>query len=463
MYTGISKGSYPLNIYRRRVIAFITISIVGLSLGCSFLTNTSVSITPIAQPEETATQIIIATPSQTREPSDLPATDTDTPDYFSKPYPLSDNDFIIPLTVRHVTDESAILFFELSNPQTGLLVYRSTTAGINFDGEVPIIGGETRHMISIEGLSPGVGYQAMVLVDHGGGDFRQPAFAQKEWGMVNFDTISNQGSFRVGVLGDASFGDEATYSLIGLMASQDLDFVIHTGDVVYETDDSNLLNSYLLKFFEPFSPLLHQMPVYTVLGNHDYDVALSWQGAPFYDYAFPPFPDPTFSYPGSRRANQYYAFAYRDIQFLMLDSQVLFGVEGKAEQDRWLEERLMDPKYRFTIPIFHVAPYSSSSVHPDDSLAVRYSWVPLFETAKVPISFSGHFHAYERLSANNITYIVTGGGSSTLYAQGNLLPESRIYAPLTHFVLMEVFEDNIKISAITKDGETIDQATIPLE
>ena len=102
-------------------------------------------------------------------------------------------------------------------------------------------------------------------------------------------------------------------------------------------------------------------------------------------------------------------------------------------------------------------------MHPDDSLPVRYSWVPLFEAANVPISFSGHFHNYERLVVNGVTYIVTGGGSSTLYALGDLLPESRIYAPITHFVLMEIFDDRIEISAITKDGETIDQATIPLK
>jgi 3',5'-cyclic AMP phosphodiesterase CpdA len=370
---------------------------------------------------------------------------------------------VIPLVIKHVTDVSAIFFFELRLPQECVLVYRSVTPGIESHGFITIAAGETRHMITIEGLTPGVRYQTMVLVDHGRGDLQQPGFAGKEWGMVSFNTESDRKPIRVGVLGDASFGDEATYSLIDLMASQDLDFIIHTGDVVYETNGSDLFHSYMLKFFEPFSSLLHQLPVYTVLGNHDYDAVLMWQGAPFYDYAFPAFPDTDFNYPMSRRANQYYAFSYRDVQFLMLDSQVFFGVEGRADQDTWLKKRLADTRFRFTIPIFHVAPFSSCAVHPDDSLPVRYSWVPLFESVKIPISFSGHFHAYERLQVNGVTYVVTGGGSSTLYAQGDLLPESLIYAPLTHFVLMEIFEDRIQISAITKDGERFDQATIPLK
>ena len=452
-----------MSINKKSVIFFIIHLITIILLGCNTFTVIGTSIALDTQPATTPTPLSAAIPSSTQDQSILPATIPPTPEYFSKSYPLSDNDFVIPLTVRHVTDVSATLFFELRNPQKCVLVYRSTNPDISSQGELSIPVGEPRHTVTIEGLSPGVHYQTMILVGNGEEDFRQPGFAKEEWGIVSFNTVSGEGSFRVGLLGDASFGDEATYSLIALMTSQDLDFVIHTGDVVYETDGTDPLNSYLLKFFEPFSSLLHSAPVYTVLGNHDYDAVLSWQGAPFYDYAFPPFSDPGFNYPKSRRANQYYAFAYRDIQFLMLDSQVFFGVEGRADQDGWLKERLMDPRYRFTIPVFHVAPYSSSVVHPDDSLPVRYSWVPLFEAANVPISFSGHFHHYERLVVNGMTYIVTGGGSSTLYAQGNLLPESHIYAPRTHFVLMDIFEDRIDLRAITKDGETIDQATILLK
>ena len=431
--------------------------------GCSLNFDKSNSTVLDTQPASTPTQLIVITPSPSQDQSVSTEIISATPDYFSRVYPLSDNEFVIPLTVRHVTDNSAIVFYELRKPQKGMLVYRSVSPETSSQGEIAIPSGETRNMITIDGLSPGIAYQAMMLVDHGEEDLRQPKFVEKEWGKVNFRTDSEQESLRVGILGDASFGDEATYSLITTMASNDLDFIIHTGDVVYETDVTDPLRSYILNYFEPFSPLLHQGPVYTVLGNHDYDAAVNWQGAPFYDYAFPPFPDPNINYPASRRANQYYAFSYRDIQFLMLDSQVFFGVDGRSDQDSWLKERLEDPKYRITIPVFHVAPYSSSIVHPDDSLPVRYSWVPLFEAANVPISFSGHFHNYERLAVNGVTYIVTGGGSSTLYALGDLLPESRIYAPITHFVLMEIFDGRIEINAITKDGETIDQTTISLK
>ena len=146
----------------------------------------------------------------------------------------------------------------------------------------------------------------------------------------------------------------------------------------------------------------------------------------------------------------------------MLDTHVFAGGIGRVIQDYWMTERLQDPNFRITIPIFHVAPYSSSVVHPDDGLPVRYSWNWRFEQANVPIVLSGHYHHYERLIKKGITYIVSGGGSSTLYVQGDSLPESNVYARKSHFVILEIFSDQINLNAISSDGEIIDSATISL-
>ncbi|MEW5871063.1 MAG: metallophosphoesterase [Chloroflexota bacterium] len=450
----------------------LALALAGLlvaQLACS-LGETTTPATLAAQssapPASTATvpapaQTDTPAPTHTNTPT-LTHTNTPAPDYFTPEYPLSPISYVIPLTVRHVTENSATLFFELSQPVEGRLVYRSSDPGAPQQGELALAPGETRQMFTLEGLAPGAAYQVRVLLGEGPETFQQPGFTGQAWDPVGLRTASNEPPLRVGVLGDASFGDQATQQLVALMSGYDLDFVIHTGDVVYETDGSDLERSYTLKFFEPFAPLLHHMPVYTVLGNHDYDKVLRWQGAPFYDYAFPAFPDPAFSYPPDRRANQYYAFTYQGVQFLMLDSQVFYGVEGRDGQKEWLMQRLQDPRFRLTIPVFHVAPYSSSVVHPDDGRPMRLTWGPLFEAAGVRLSFSGHFHHYERLFANGVTYIVSGGGSSTLYAQGQSLPESQIYLRRTHFVLMEIYADRIQLSAISKEGETLDQAVISL-
>ncbi len=425
-----------------------------------------------ATPVTTSTPIlekVVVQTTPTLAPATATSTDTPqpvitlepTPDRFTQQYPLSANQFVIPLTVRHITQDSAILFFELKDPQEGRLVYRTKETKIQ--GEIAFQADQARHLLEVKGLLPGIEYEIMIILESSESGFEQPAFVDQAWEAVTFRTDNNHWPLRVGVLGDASFGDEATVALVALMSQQNLDFVIHTGDVVYEADSSDIFNSYLFKFFQPFSPLLHRGPIYTVLGNHDYDLSVRWNGAPFYDYAFPSFQIGIQNKETNLRSNQYYAFAYRDIQFLMLDTHVFAGGEGRAEQDAWLQERLADPSYRFSIPVFHVAPYSSSIVHPDDGLPVRYSWNWQFEAANVPLALSGHFHHYERIIANGITYIVTGGGSSTLYAQGDLLPESQIYVRKTHFVLLEIYEEFIDLTAIGLGGEIIDQAKIPLE
>jgi len=449
------------------IAIFFSATIFALA-ACSPSTPPLVSSKETSQPTKTiapteTASLITTVPTEMVPPSPIePPTPTltPTPDYFAQAFSSGTNEYGMPLTVRHTTEETATFFFELRSPTEGKLVYRNMETQIQ--GEIPLALGESRQMITVDDLTPGTRYEAQILLGNEQVGFHLPVFAGEEWGVIKFRSLPDQWPIRVGVLGDAGFGDEGTQALVELIAAQELDFVIITGDVIYESDPSDVFNSYLQKFFLPFAPLLHQGPIYTILGNHDYDSEVRWEGVPFYDYAFPPFPNSDINYPASRRNNQYYAFAYQDIQFLMLDTHVFAGAAGRAEQDSWLEERLADPRFRTTIPVFHVAPFSSSVVHPEDGLPIRYSWNWRFEEANVPLTLSGHFHDYERLSSNGITYIISGGGSSTLYAQGQLLPESQRFARKTHYVLLEIYQDHIDLTAISADGEVIDQAYISL-
>ncbi len=410
------------------------------------------AISPVAPSASLTPLPLTAAPEATATPIPLIAVDL----------PLSDLSYAIPLTVRHVTNSSATLFFELEAPSVGrMLVQPEDGAAVAI--ELPIDPSSLRWLWTVEGLTPANRYRVVVALEPAGEPAQQPRFRSREWGPVTFRTAPDSGVVRIGVIGDASFGDLATFDLVRQMAASDLDFVLHAGDVVDETEvGGDPFDSYAEKFFAPFEPLLTQMPVYTIPGNHDYDTDIRFRGAPFYDHVFPPFPDLSFPGQEERERNQYYAFARSGFQFVMLDSQVFFGVDGLEEQTGWLKERLSDPRFKATIPVVHVAPFSSSSVHPTNSLPVRRGWVPLFAAARVPLVFSGHFHQYERLAAHGITYIVTGGGSSTLYAPGEWLPESLRFARSTHFVLMELDGDRIRLKAIALGGEILDQTEIVL-
>lgn len=402
--------------------------------------------------------LLAVTPSPTAVPTALP----------TPPIQLADAPaevaYTLPLTVQHVTEDAATLFFELETAAEGVLLYWPAGDSTQ-QNRIDLAAGSARQQITLQGLLPDVEYEALAVLgpDPQSGLFRQVLYSGQIWDPVRFHTVSTQQPLRIGVLGDSGFGEQVTYDLVREMAAYNLDFVIHTGDVVYKVyDNASPYEAFMLKYYQPFAPLLREMPVYPVVGNHDIELATEIEGTPFYYLAFPPFPDPRFAPSDRRGLNKWYAFAYGDIQFLMLDTQTFFGEGGWNAQNEWLTERLADTRFRHTIPVFHVAAYAAG-LHPRDGLPVQELWVPQFEAANVPLVLSGHDHNYERFQINGITYVVSGGGSTALYAQSEAPEGLQVFAQCTHFTLLEIYTDRIDVQAIALGGEVLDQATIPLQ
>jgi predicted phosphodiesterase len=420
--------------------------------------------TPV-RPEVPPTLPPTETPAQT-SPSTLAPTITAQPTVTPPPTPvpfdqnLSEIGYILPLTVQHNSETRATLLFELDTPTPGVL--------LAWTGEEPqtiivLDGGQSRYQITLDDLLPGTTYQAVVGLSTDSGFFQQPNFLGGEWGPVQFRTPSGETPIRFGVIGDSGFGEANTLRLTEQMAAQDLDFVVHVGDVVYlMSQNASPVEAFALKYYATFSPLLHLMPVYPVVGNHDVQADTRWQGSPFYYYAFPAFPSPGFEPSTFEERSQWYAFSYGEFQFLMLDSQTFFSEPGRSEQQAWLEARLADTRFKYTIPVFHVPPYSSGPHH-GDGLPVAQSWASLFDPAKVPLVFSGHEHVFEHLLVNGIDYFISGGGSSALYDQETSHPDSLNFASRMNFLVVTIYADQIEVQAFGLDGEIFDTVVITLE
>lgn len=378
--------------------------------------------------------------------------------------PLSETSYLIPLTIRHAGETSVVLTFALDGPVEGVLFVRRARESRGPMQTIPFFNEIGHRSITIENLIPETEYEAVIGLLDEEGDYVQPAFLGSAWGPIRFRTQSTGGPLRVGVIGDSGFGEQVTLDLVNRMAEMKLDFVIHTGDLVYRgADNTDPAEAFALKFYRPFSPILHEMPVYAVPGNHEYENAVRWQEAPFYYYAFPSFTDPRFENEIGSSIGQFYAVAYREIQFLLLDSEAFYGVAGREDQDDWLWEHLVDKRFAYSIPIFHIPPFTSSEVHPEDSSAPHRFWHPLFAGARVPLVLTGHNHHYERLQADGVTYIVSGGGSAALYPAKEIIPQSELFSARSHFVLLEIYSDRIEISAIDRDGEVFDRSVVPLD
>lgn len=79
----------------------------------------------------------------------------------------------------------------------------------------------------------------------------------------------------------------------------------------------------------------------------------------------------------------------------------------------------------------------------------------MFERNHVDIVFNGHDHNYERSIINGVTYIVTGGGGSSLYDNGQ--SPWTIYSEKTHhFCFLTANETTLTFEAIKPDGLVFD-------
>ncbi len=422
---------------------------------------------PIPSATVTSTQVSTSThtqpPSLTSEPTTTKTprpTSTSLPpvEFVDQP---ADSAYQVPLTVQKLTPFEATVHFELDKPSSGWLLYRPDQQDFAGWWALSLAEDETIHQVPLVGLTPGSSYSVQVGLGDDLESLRAPRLLGADWGPINFEAPSiGELNLRFGVIGDSGFGDDQTRQLAQRMMSYDLDFVLHTGDTVYKAfEQSGPAEAFATKYFEAFGPLLHEAPIYPVLGNHDYDQAAQSNGEPYFLRAFPLLTD--LSVPDSAHGT-WYAFERAGIQFIMLDSQAFQGAGGRAEQTAWLEERLSDPSVSFSIPVFHTPPYTSG-LHQNDGQALRTDWNPLFEAADTPLVISGHDHNYERIVRNGVTYVVSGGGSPVLYRETERVDGSQAFHRKMHFVLVEINPDNIELTVIDINGNELDRATIPIQ
>lgn len=362
--------------------------------------------------------------------------------------------FFIPPTTLHVTENSAMLYFRLSAYTDDVEVI-ITQDGIEVE-RVPVDATkQLRQLVTIENLDKSTIYQAEILV---GGQSPSLVGQGEAWGSISFRTQPYEWPIRFAALGDSGFGDAVTLRLAEHIAQADIDFFIHLGDVVYNSDENNndLWLNWALKYYGPFRNVLCQTPHYVAVGNHDREGTTLLDGQSFIYWAFPPY-NADEAFEGRR---QWSSFVVNDVQFLSLDSQVFYTDPGRAEQNQWLDERLADTKFRTTIPFFHIPLWTSSSVHREDGLPVEGDWYRRFTNAsnQIGLVMAAHAHLYERLFLDGVHYITSGGGSQSIYAIGEKVAWSQKALSLAHYLLVEIHQDKIIVMAYDVNHTLLDRA-----
>jgi predicted phosphodiesterase len=248
----------------------------------------------------------------------------------------------------------------------------------------------------------------------------------------------NDTPFKFAVFGDSGSGKLPQYLVAQQVERQGIDFILHTGDVVYpKGEDKN----YPAQFYLPYKSLIARVPLFPAMGNHDIKTA---NGQPWLN---------NFVLPGEER---FYSFSYGNAFFVALDSDYI-----NLNSARWLEAQLTRTDKPWKFIFFHKPPFSNHKKRYGSADAIRL-WLPLFERYKVAVVFSGHDHMYTRFEpTNGVHYIVEGLGGSSFqkinpHAKGVVFTNNTEHG----FGLVEVAGDKLSFQHITANGTVLDGFTL---
>lgn len=247
-------------------------------------------------------------------------------------------------------------------------------------------------------------------------------------------------STRFAVLGDTGTGDkhqrDVAAKLVESRAVFPFDFAIMLGDNLYGDEDAE---DYRKKFEIPYAPLLKDgVRFYASLGNHD-EV-----NQRFYE-------------PFNMKGERYYTFTEGPIRFFALDSNYM-----DPEQVAWFERELRNSRDRWKITFFHHPPYSPGAKHGSEE-DLRQLIEPLMVKYGVDVVFTGHEHFYARLMPQNGIYYFIAGASAKL-RRGDIQPSpltARGYDQGRSFMLIEIWEDNLRFQTIADTGKRVDAGILP--
>ncbi len=267
------------------------------------------------------------------------------------------------------------------------------------------------------------------------------------------NAVMGEGSFRAGpapgetkvrfaVFGDTRTNHQVHRAVIEPLARENLDFYLHTGDMVERGGRDDLW----ITFFQIERPLMMKTPIFPSIGNHD----LGNRG--YYVHQF--FLD---------RWNEekiYYAYDWGNVRLIALDLAIV--CERLCAQYKFVERKLAEGAKNGMIMILfmHNPPYSSGA-HGSD-LQLQPVIKELAKTYGVELVVTGHDHDYERSkSIDGTTYIVSGSAGAPIHP---IRPQSFTAAARTepHYVLVDVDGDALSIRAVNLKNEVFDHVAIPL-
>ena len=360
--------------------------------------------------------------------------------------------FLIKPYLQHSTQTEMSLLWETTHAASSQVEFgkaRFDTGKAIFDQVVSDGAFKQMHEVTLQSLDPETNYFYRVTSVTEAGDTIRTA-------VLPFKTAVREDSpFAFTIFSDSQNNPDVWKKITTLALEERPNFAIHSGDLVglgYRKGE------WIDEFFAPSYPFMKQIPIYSILGNHEHDAA--------YYYQYLKNPDP----------EHYYSFKYGNAEFFMIDTDQ-YQSPGTPLY-RWLEKALATSGATWKFVVQHHPPYSSEeNDYGDTNLELsRYGdeeaklLVPLYEKYGVDMVFSGHLHMYERtwpileekvVEKNGVIYLILGGSGGGLEkASPNRTWFTLKVRTLHHYGYIAINGNQLHYQAIDQEGNLFDQFTL---
>ncbi|MCU1278149.1 MAG: metallophosphoesterase [bacterium] len=241
---------------------------------------------------------------------------------------------------------------------------------------------------------------------------------------------------RIALVGDTRAGDTLSPALLDVIAAEQPDLIVHTGDVVADGADAQWQT-----FFDAGANLLAAVPLAPVPGERD---LVPWPGD---GDRF----SQLFGLVGA--AGRAYSVDVGAVHLALLDSTASLD-----DQAVWLENDLTAAAGRgvgHSFVILHWGPWTGGAA----GRAALAAIVPVAQRHGVQAIVSGHENLYEHGVAGGQHYFVTGGGGATV-DRAVPKPTTVMSRGVPHYLMLEVSGDTATMRAKDAAGAIFDEVTL---
>jgi hypothetical protein len=238
------------------------------------------------------------------------------------------------------------------------------------------------------------------------------------------------GKIRFAAFGDNCNGDPSDHAIAYQVYQAHPDFVMNTGDNVYENGLDSQYSNYFFPIFnadvaalDKGGPLLRSVPFYTVIANHDLNTTdpvtkhpcanfdLHPDALAYYTNFHLPLNGPKVNHPTTTRGDAArladfqacagerfprmanYSYDYGDAHFLCLDANTYVDATDEDLQ-AWVKADLAATDAKWKIIVYHQPAFNAGAQHYKEQQ--MRPLCPLFEAHGVDLVLSGHEHIYQR-------------------------------------------------------------------